>query len=52
MVFNRDSKKEGIFRQESLERLSSPERLDQLMQVLAPKDWLALAVFEIGRAHD
>jgi len=45
MVFNRDSKKEGIFRQESLERLSSPERLDQLMQVLAPKDWLALAVF-------
>ncbi|MEG3969637.1 NHLP bacteriocin system secretion protein [Microcoleus sp. T2B6] len=45
MVFNRDSKKEGIFRQESLERLSSPERLDQLMQVLAPKDWLALSVF-------
>lgn len=45
MVFNRDSKKEGIFRQESLERLSSPERLDQLMQVLAPKDWLILAVF-------
>jgi len=45
MVFNRDKKKEGIFRQESLERLSSPERLDQLMQVLAPKDWLALTVF-------
>ncbi|MBD2182214.1 NHLP bacteriocin system secretion protein [Aerosakkonema funiforme] len=45
MVFNRDSKKESIFRQESLERLSSPERLDQLMQVLAPKDWLALTVF-------
>jgi len=45
MVFNRDNKKEGIFRQESLERLSSPERLDQLMQVLAPKDWLALTVF-------
>ena len=45
MVFNRDNKKEGIFRQESLERLSSPERLDQLMQVLAPKDWLALSVF-------
>lgn len=45
MVFNRDGKKEGIFRQESLERLSSPERLDQLMQVLAPKDWLALSVF-------
>ena len=45
MVFNRDKKKESIFRQESLERLSSPERLDQLMQVLAPKDWLALTVF-------
>jgi len=45
MVFNRDKKKEGIFRQESLERLSSPERLDQLMQILAPKDWLALTVF-------
>jgi HlyD family secretion protein len=45
MVFNRDNKKEGIFRQDSLERLSSPERLDQLMQVLAPKDWLALTVF-------
>jgi HlyD family secretion protein len=45
MVFNRDKKKESIFRQESLERLSSPEGLDQLMQVLAPKDWLALTVF-------
>lgn len=45
MVYNRDSKKESIFRQESLERLSSPERLDQLMQVLAPKDWLVLTVF-------
>ena len=45
MVFNQDKKKEAIFRQESLERLSSPERLDQLMQVIAPKDWLALTVF-------
>ncbi len=45
MVFNRNSKKESIFRQESLERLSSPERLDQLIQVLAPQDWLALTVF-------
>ncbi len=45
MVFNQDKKKGAIFRQESLERLSSPERLDQLMQVLAPKDWLALTVF-------
>jgi len=27
---------------ESLERLSSPERLDQLMQVVSPKSWLPL----------
>jgi HlyD family secretion protein len=45
MVFNRDKNKEGIFRQESLERLSSPERLDQLMQVTNRKDWLILVVF-------
>ena len=32
----------NIFRQESLERLSSPERLNQLMQVVKPKDWLPL----------
>jgi HlyD family secretion protein len=31
-----------IFRQVSLERLSSPEQLDQLMQVTTPKGWLAL----------
>lgn len=31
------------FRQESLERLSSPERLDRLMQVVRPKDWLVLS---------
>jgi multidrug efflux pump subunit AcrA (membrane-fusion protein) len=34
--------RDDLFRQESLERLSSPERLDQLMQVVAPKDWLGL----------
>lgn len=45
MVFNRDKNKEKIFRQESLERLSSPERLDQLMQVVNSKDWLILMVF-------
>ncbi|MBD2104013.1 NHLP bacteriocin system secretion protein [Leptolyngbya sp. FACHB-261] len=33
----------NLFRQESLERLSSPERLDQLMQVIGPKAWLPLA---------
>lgn len=31
-----------IFRQVALERLSSPEQLDQLMQVTTPKGWLAL----------
>lgn len=31
-----------IFRQAALERLSSPEQLDQLMQVTTPRGWLAL----------
>ena len=31
-----------IFRKVSLERLSSPEQLDQLMQVTTPRAWLAL----------
>jgi HlyD family secretion protein len=30
-----------IFRQAALDRLSSPEQLDQLMQVTTPKSWLA-----------
>ena len=34
--------KDGMFRQSALERLSSPERLDQLMQVVNPMDWIAL----------
>jgi len=33
-----------IFRKVALERLSSPEQLDQLMQVTDPKGWLALGV--------
>ena len=33
----------GIFRKKSLERLSSPDRLDQLMRVVAPQNWLPLA---------
>jgi HlyD family secretion protein len=32
-----------IFRKVSLERLSSPEQLDQLVQVTNPRGWLALA---------
>ena len=35
-----DSKK--MFRQEALERLSSPERLDQTLRVVDPKAWLPL----------
>ncbi|WP_414582707.1 NHLP bacteriocin system secretion protein [Scytonema sp. PCC 10023] len=34
--------KSSLFRKQSLERLSSPERLDQLMQVVSPKSWLPL----------
>ncbi|QFS52024.1 NHLP bacteriocin system secretion protein [Nostoc sphaeroides] len=37
------NQKRSIFRKESLERLSSPERLDQLMQVVNPRSWLPLA---------
>lgn len=33
----------NVFRKESLERLSSPERLDQLMQVVRPQTWIPLA---------
>ncbi len=36
--------KPTIFRKESLERLASPERLDQLMLVVRPQDWLGLGV--------
>jgi len=34
-----------VFREKALERLSSPERLDQLMRVTSPRGWLALATF-------
>lgn len=37
-----DSSKQ-LFREEALERLSSPERLDQLMNVVDPKAWIPLA---------
>jgi len=42
-MFTKDTKR-NIFRQESLERLSSPERLDQLMQVVGPKEWVPLTI--------
>ncbi len=38
-----DDSQNSIFRKESLERLSSPEQLDQLMQVVSPRSWLPLA---------
>jgi HlyD family secretion protein len=34
--------KKSLFRKTSIERLSSPERLDQLMRVVSPKSWLPL----------
>ncbi|HLM66603.1 MAG TPA: hypothetical protein VK358_03705, partial [Longimicrobium sp.] len=34
--------KKEIFRSVALERLSSPEQLDQLMQVTTPRGWLLL----------
>lgn len=37
------SAQQRLFRKEALERLSSPERLDLLMQVVSPKGWIALA---------
>ncbi|NET48586.1 MAG: hypothetical protein F6K09_07615 [Merismopedia sp. SIO2A8] len=33
----------NLFRQESLERLSSPEQLDQLMQIVNSRSWIPLA---------
>jgi HlyD family secretion protein len=36
-----------IFRKVALERLSSPEQLDQLMQVTTPKGWLALTALGV-----
>ena len=36
-------KKHSIFREESVERLSSPEQLDQLMQIVSRRNWLPLA---------
>ncbi|MCW5315535.1 NHLP bacteriocin system secretion protein [Nostoc sp. KVJ3] len=42
-VSQKENEKNQLFRQESLERLSSPERLDQLMRVVDPKSWIPLA---------
>lgn len=34
--------KKSIFRQQSLERISSPEQLDQFLQVTRPSTWMVL----------
>lgn len=34
---------DSIFRKEALERLSSPEQLDQLMKIVTPRSWLPLS---------
>lgn len=38
---------QGPFREKSLERLSSPERLDQLLRVTDDKSWLPLAALAV-----
>jgi HlyD family secretion protein len=37
-----------LFRQAALDRLASPERLDELMRVTSPMGWLALAAIGAG----
>lgn len=37
------SRRESVFRAAALERLSSPEQLDERMRVVSPRAWLALA---------
>src|SRR5256885_16849027 len=36
------SEQNRIFREKALERLSSPESLDQLMRVTSARDWISL----------
>lgn len=37
------NEQDSLFRKEALERISSPEQLDQLMQIVSLKNWLPLA---------
>ena len=37
-----------LFRQAALDRLASPERLDELMRVTSPLGWIALAAIGVG----
>src|SRR6185436_13831122 len=36
-----------IFRTKALERASSPDSLDQVIEIVSPKDWLPLVVFGV-----
>ncbi|MCU0567377.1 MAG: hypothetical protein MUF49_12355 [Oculatellaceae cyanobacterium Prado106] len=38
-----EAEKNSLFRQEALDKISSPEQLDQLLQVISLKDWWPLA---------
>lgn len=38
----------GFFRKAALEKLSTPEKLDQLIQVISPKGWIALVTVVIA----
>src|SRR5687767_9357951 len=37
-----------LFRQAALDRLASPERLDELMRVTSPMGWIALAALGVA----
>jgi len=42
-----DSGSRKLFRKKSLERLSSPERLDQLLEVVKPRNWIPLITLAV-----
>jgi len=46
-VDDRDNVKSSIFRKVALDRLSSPEELDQLSRITSPRGWLALAAVAV-----
>lgn len=46
MVTQQDTQKNQIFRKEALEKVASPEQLDQLIKVTNPKRWFSL--FALG----
>jgi HlyD family secretion protein len=41
------AKDQGIFRKVALDRLASPEQLDQVMEVTSPRSWIALVALGI-----